>query len=313
MRGRLDQFFVMMFLAMPVTGRANEVIVPAGTLLQCTISEPNFSSKTAEVGDPVLCEAGQLSEFGRLAFARGASLVGHFAAYHDPGHFVGKGWMELHFDRVVLPDKVLPLSTKIIHVPHLTVDAKGRIHGQGHAGRDAAEWLVPPLWPWKIVALPLRGPRPTLKGESRITLKLMDDMVVPTAAGETTCLPSWRPGQFRIGNCPAGREVANSGFTNAAESMEESQVASYPQQVRTAAVNPEDASRAKALTLLMLKDGTARAATDYWFEGGQQIRYRSIDGTPKFLPITNLNLSATMEANRQRGVEFVIRSQNPED
>jgi hypothetical protein len=35
--------------------RAQDQLVPAGTLLQCTMDEPNFSSATAAVGDPVLC------------------------------------------------------------------------------------------------------------------------------------------------------------------------------------------------------------------------------------------------------------------
>jgi hypothetical protein len=62
----------------------------------------------------------------------------------------------------------------------------------------------------------------------------------------------------------------------------------------------------------MLKDGTARVATDYWFEGDQRIRYLTVGGTPEFLPITTLDFSTTAETNRQRGVEFVIRSQNTE-
>jgi hypothetical protein len=318
MRGRSGPFFAVIFLAMPVLGRASEVVVPAGTLLQCTISEPNFSSKTAEVGDPLLCAAGPLEEFGRSVFPRGASLVGHFAEYRDPGHFAGKGWMQLNFNRIVLANQVLPLSAKVIHAPHLTVDAKGRMHGRGHAGRDTVEWLIPPLWPWKVVALPLRGPRPTLKGESRITLKLMDDVVVPVAAGETACLPNWQPGQFGVGNCTAGPETANSGFTNPAGDVERSPVSSvsfHSRQVQTAVLNSEEhpSAAAKPLTLLMLKDDTARVASDYWFEGGQWIRYRSINGTAKLLPIANLNLAATVETNRQRGVKFVIRSQNTEE
>ena len=32
----------------------HDVLLPAGTLLQCTLNEPNFSTATVEVGDPVL-------------------------------------------------------------------------------------------------------------------------------------------------------------------------------------------------------------------------------------------------------------------
>jgi hypothetical protein len=89
---------------------------------------------------------------------------------------------------------------------------------------------------------------------------------------------------------------------------------SYPPQVQKAALTSEEgASEAKAFTFLMLKDGTARVATDYWFENGQRIQYRSVNGTPKYLPIESLDLSTTVEMNRQRGIEFVIRSQSTDD
>ena len=45
-------------LAVLVSGSviaAQDLLVPAGTLLQCTMDEPNFSSKTAAIGDPVVC------------------------------------------------------------------------------------------------------------------------------------------------------------------------------------------------------------------------------------------------------------------
>src|SRR5439155_26389746 len=51
--------------------------------------------------------------------------------------------------------------------------------GKGHAKRDVAEWMIPVLWPWKVVSLPMRGPRPTLKGEESLELRLMDDISVP--------------------------------------------------------------------------------------------------------------------------------------
>ena len=49
---------------------AQDILVPAGTLLQCTMDEPNFSSKTAAIGDPVLCHLRTMQEFGRPVFPR---------------------------------------------------------------------------------------------------------------------------------------------------------------------------------------------------------------------------------------------------
>jgi hypothetical protein len=41
-----------------------DLLVPAGTLLQCTMNEPNLSSATVSLGDPVLCHLRSLQEFG---------------------------------------------------------------------------------------------------------------------------------------------------------------------------------------------------------------------------------------------------------
>jgi hypothetical protein len=153
--------------------------VPAGTLLQCTMDEPNFSSATAAVGDPVLCHLRTQQEFGRPIFPRGSMLGGHLEAEKEPGHFVGKGYLKITFDRVILPNGDLPVPAKVIQARGYKVDKQGAIDGNGHATRDVVEWMIPPLWPWKVVSLPFRGPRPTLKGEEPLELRLMDDIVIP--------------------------------------------------------------------------------------------------------------------------------------
>jgi hypothetical protein len=174
-------------------------IIPAGTILQCTMDEPNFSSKTAMVGDPVLCHLSSLSSFGHPVFTRGAMLGGHLEDYKNPGHFIGKGWIQLEFDLIILPGaEVVPLSAKIISAPHMKVDKQGDIHGKGHPARDAVEWMIPVLWPVKILTLPARGPYPTLKGETRISLRLMEDIEVPSpVARNSVPMPPWaRPSSY---------------------------------------------------------------------------------------------------------------------
>jgi len=49
--------------------------------------------------------------------------------------------------------------------------------------------MIPPLWPWKILMLPARGPRPTLKGESQLELRLMDDVLIPQVSASNG--PDW--------------------------------------------------------------------------------------------------------------------------
>src|SRR5215475_7242174 len=175
--------------AFTLSASARDVVVPAGTLLQCTLNEPNFSSSSVDVGDPVLCHLRGVTEFGQQAFPRGSYLVGHLEASKNPGHFFGKGYLKLQFDRIGVPTGDLPLDAKVVSTRGYKVDKTGAIKGKGHATRDVVEWMLPPLWPWKVIMLPARGPRPTLKGETVLSLRLMDDVEVPQIA--QTYGPGW--------------------------------------------------------------------------------------------------------------------------
>jgi len=155
-------------------------IVPAGSLINCTVSETKLSSKTAAIGDPVLCSVGITTRNGSARLPFDSFLEGRFEDYKDPGHFVGKGWMELRFDRMVVePRTIIPVSARVVDAPGYQVDQQGRILGKGHRTRDIVEWCIPILWPIDLLNLPRRGPRPTLKTETRLVVKVMDDMEVP--------------------------------------------------------------------------------------------------------------------------------------
>jgi hypothetical protein len=182
MKGKLS-ILLLLLLAVPPSVSVAERLIPAGSLISCTVSEPRLSSRTTNIGDPVLCQVGHVELFGRSTLPYGSYLVGHFEDYKDPGHFVGKGWMELKFDRMIVePDTVIPLSARVVGVPGYNVDREGRILGKGHAVRDTILWTITILWPIDLIELPRRGPRPTLKEETRLTLKVLDDFGVP--AGE---------------------------------------------------------------------------------------------------------------------------------
>ena len=116
-----------LFLLCLSTTRAQDVVVPAGTLLHCTLDEPNFSSATADIGDPVLCHLNSLREFGETIFPRGSYMQGHLEADKEPGHFIGKEFMKLQFDRIGLPDTDLPVDTKVIAARAYRVDRRGDI------------------------------------------------------------------------------------------------------------------------------------------------------------------------------------------
>jgi len=163
-------------------GAGAEQLIPAGSVMQCMVSEPNLSSKTAHIGDPVLCQVSHSEMYGRSVFPYGSYMVGRFEDYKDPGHFVGKGWMELKFDRMIVGnDTVIPISTRVVATSaKYPVDRDGKIHGTGHPTRDAIEWMIPLLWPIDLVNLPRRGPYPVLKPETRLTVMLLDDIGIPT-------------------------------------------------------------------------------------------------------------------------------------
>ena len=158
-----------------------EQLVPAGSTMQCMVSD-KISSKTMAVGDPVLCEVSHTEAYGRFVFPYGSYLVGRFEEYKDPGHFVGKGWMELKFDHLVVGnDTNIPINARVVATSDkYPVDMEGRIHGTGHPVRDTVEWMIPVLWPIDLINLPRRGPNPVLKPETRLTLKLLDDVGLPT-------------------------------------------------------------------------------------------------------------------------------------
>jgi len=201
-------------LVLVPTIHAQDQLVPAGTLLQCTLDEPNFSSATAAVGDPVLCHLRSMQQFGRPLFPRGSMLGGHLEADKEPGHFVGKGYLKITFDRVILPSGDLPVPAKVIMARGYKVDKQGAIDGKGHATRDVVEWMLPPLWPWKVISLPFRGPRPTLKGEEPLQLRLMDDIVIPRILAQVShpdrppYASSTRPSAYNAVRQPNAVELA---------------------------------------------------------------------------------------------------------
>jgi hypothetical protein len=168
-------------LAVSATDYSTSQLLPAGSMIQCTTSEPKLSSKTMAIGDPVLCRISRAVGVGSSMLPYDSYLVGRFEDYRDPGHFVGKGWMQLTFDRMVIePDTILPLDAKVVGVPGYNIDRQGRILGKGHATRDTILWMIPILWPIDLLELPRRGPSPTLKNETRLTVKLMNDLRVPS-------------------------------------------------------------------------------------------------------------------------------------
>ena len=306
---------VVVVLALTSGAGAREVVLPAGTLLQCTLNEPNFSSATAEIGDPVLCHLRGVTEFGQQAFPRGSYLVGHLEAAKDPGHFVGKGYLKLQFDRIGLPGGDMPLQAKVISTRGYKVDKEGKIDGKGHAKRDVVEWMLPPLWPWKVIMLPARGPRPTLKGETVLSLRLMDDVELPQVASTTAPrLHSFsarpRNQSFSESDSDVRPALTIRGSVVTASTEVSGAVelprASYASFVSNSA-GSEVPAAASGRPVFILNSGMVLTVGSYQYQDGR-ITYTLEHGGGGVVSTDDADWNATTRVNNQRGVRVTLHS-----
>ncbi|HET7873701.1 MAG TPA: hypothetical protein VFL42_14390 [Terriglobales bacterium] len=333
MKTRFLFSLALMMLALPAISYAREVVLPAGTLLNCSLDEPNFSSATVSVGDPFLCHPRNIQMFGQSVFPRGAYLVGHLESDKEPGHFWGKGNLKLQLDRIGLAGTDLPLTAKVIAVKGYKVDREGKIIGKGHATRDTVEWMLPPLWPWKVLMLPARGPRPTLKGETRITMRLMEDVTVPLPDGPARGpfgdprgalsspsfpKPSALENTQRLSPEPArpaalitAEPAATATLTTVAETapaVRELAISATAPEPALTSVPREDrgwrtfatARAPSSVTLFAMKEGTVLAVTSYRRDQNV-LSYVLTSGITGTLDLREVDWTTTTDLNRERG------------
>jgi hypothetical protein len=306
-------------LAFSLSASAREMVLPAGTLLKCTMNEPNFSSSTVAVGDPVLCHLHSVTEFGQQAFPRGSYLVGHLESAKDPGHFWGKGDLKLVFDRIGMPQGDMPLEAKVIATRGYKVDKDGDIRGKGHAKRDIVEWMLPPLWPWKIIMLPARGPRPKLKGETMLSLRLMDDVQIPQVSANNSNGPNWhffgRPrvqnDSFYQDSSAASSNTYNAGpqlavrRVSASEPLvaQEDAQFTYASYVSKASANGISAS--PGVPVFVLKSGMILSVGNYSYQEGR-ISYELASGGNGVIAANEVDWSTTTRVNNKRGIRVSL-------
>jgi hypothetical protein len=295
-----------------LSASARDIVLPAGTLLQCTLNEPNMSTATMDVGDPVLCHLRGVTEFGQQAFPRGSYLVGHLDSAKDPGHFWGKGYLKVQFDRIGLPTGDLPLEAKVISTRGYKVDKQGKIDGKGHPRRDVIEWMIPPLWPWKVIMLPARGPRPTLKGETVLSLRLMDDVQIPQVARSFG--PNWhffshdqsqnyQPSVYD--NKPQLMYRNTSVADGTSQMSNQVPQASYASLVtRTIPAVP---NVAPGMPVFVLNTGTVLAVSGYGYQDNR-ISYSLVGGGTGVISASDVDWATTTRVNEKRGVRLSLHA-----
>src|SRR6202140_3216861 len=303
----------LVVLPLSLGASARDVVLPAGTLLQCTLNEPNFSSASVDVGDPVLCHLHGVSAFGRQAFPRGSYLVGHLEASKEPGHFFGKGYLKLQFDRIGLPSGDLPLEAKVIATRGYRVDREGKIDGKGHAKRDVVEWLLPPLWPWKVIMLPARGPRPKLKGETVLSLRLMDDVQIPQVA--QTFGPNWhffsrdqsqsyQPSVYDDAKPQLARRSTSVANRISPPSHQVPQVSYATYVTRDVTPAPDVAP---GMPVFVLNTGTVLAVSGYGYQDSR-ITYSLVGGGNGVINSSDVDWTTTSRVNEKRGVRLSLHA-----
>jgi hypothetical protein len=297
----LWMMYLLVFLTLGDLAWAQQsnIFVPAGTLLRCTIDEPNLSPATAEIGDPVLCHL-DTAQFGQ-GLPRGVYLTGRLIGAHQPGHLVGKGSMTIAFDRIGLPNSDLPLPGKIIAIGGYHVNRDGTLIGGGHAKRDAFEWMIPVLWPWKMLMLPRRGPQPALRGETRITLRVMEDVLGPqlTLSSNLSSVPR----DYRR----QGGDISSTATSVATRNATYSRVAPAPANSNSNSARKQGSN----LTLLALRSGRVYAALDYWLRDTIWLDYVLVSGATASIDLNELDWALTTQLNAERGVMIKLRNSGP--
>jgi hypothetical protein len=325
---RYLMFLALFLVCLQPAAKAQATLIPAGTLLHCTMDDPTISPKTAQVGDPVLCHLHQVSEFGHPAFPRGSYLAGHLEAAKQPGHFIGKGYLDIVFDHIGLPNSDSELDARIVAAQGQHVDKQGDIMGHGHAKRDVVEWMIPPLWPWKVIMLPARGPQPKLKNEQLVTLKLMQDVELPQLTAYVS--PPRRLGDSgAYGNTGPRTQSYMAPFSGTSAQPSSSSftvdplsrvyyvpptapavdppISATPAGVSTKQKQTLPNLPAGRLTLVALKSETIYPAKDYWV-GDRLLFYVLPDGNQGSTDLNSIDWQRTMDLNAERGVRLTLRT-----
>jgi hypothetical protein len=122
--------------------------------------------------------------------------------------------------------------------------------------------MLPPLWPWKVVSLPFRGPRPTLKGEEPLELRLMDDIVIPRSMQASN--PNRPP--YASSLHPSSYQAVPQSSAGSMQ-LAVNRTTLQPAATQLAPPLPPDGQSAERFTVLVLKSNQVYEVTKYHRDG----------------------------------------------
>jgi hypothetical protein len=158
--------------------------------------------------------------------------------------------------------------------------------------------------------LPARGPRPTLKGETVLSMRLMDDVQIPQVA--QTYGPSWhffgRPQSQSYqpsiyDDSKPQLMMRNASVTSASQEVPQ---ASYASLV-TRTITPAPVNAAPGMPVFVLTTGTILSVSGYGYTDSR-ITYSLVGGGSGVISTDDVDWTTTTRLNAERGVRVTLHN-----
>ena len=158
--------------------------------------------------------------------------------------------------------------------------ARGTRNGSGRVD-------VPAALAWKVISLPFRGPRPTLKGEEPLQLRLMDDIVLPQSLIHPDRPPyaCSRPSSYSAASQPNGMHLAVQKPASPAAKPARRQIRPPP---------PAETGTCERIIILALKSSETYEVTRYQRDG-DLLMFEDADGRKGGVDVSEVDWRKTTE------------------
>jgi len=124
-----------------------------------------------------------------------------------------------------------------------------------------------------------------------------------TEGHEKLTLPD---GKTQESHTKAGQVSWTAGSKHAVENLSDRPFEVIFVELKPKVVAAQPGRLSSQLTLLVFKDNSISAVTDYWLED-EQLHYKGFSGAESAVPLERIDLDMTAYLNWQRGVKFVLR------